>query len=232
MPVKYKGEIDMYFIEGIRDELRDENGGPNNDFFLKMQKIKLQDIEEAVIKLFDEEAPPNLYFHNSMVMKSISGQVDLLANAEKLNDEDYIHLKLAAMFLFTGFISDYDNACEASCRMVEEILPKYNFKRKDISETERLIRNSFSGTIETFTDKVLYDSRYDYLGRVDYLKLTDKLLREETEYGKVSNLKLWVETQRKRLEDNEFHTGTAKLLRGVACEDQIAALNDFARELK
>jgi adenylate cyclase len=232
MPVKYKGEIDMYFVEGIRDELRDEQGGPNNDFFLKMQKIKLQDIEEAVIRMFDEEAPPNLYFHNSQLMKGITSQVDLLANAEKLNDEDYIHLKLAAMFLFTGFISDYDNACDAACRMVDEILPKYNFKKEDISETERLIRNSFSGKIETFTDKILYDSRYDYLGRVDYLRLTDKLLREETEYGRVSTLKSWVEAQRKILEDNEFHTATAKLLRGVTSEDQIGSLNDFARELK
>jgi hypothetical protein len=116
--------------------------------------------------------------------------------------------------------------------MVDEILPKYNFKKDDISETERLIRNSFSGKIETFTDKILYDSRYDYLGRVDYLRLTDKLLREETEYGRVSTLKSWVEAQRKILEDNEFHTATAKLLRGVTSEDQIGSLNDFARELK
>ena len=232
MPVKYKGEIDMYFVNGIVDNLRDDNGGPNKEFFLKMQKIKLQDIEETVIKLFDEEAPPNLYFHNSTVMKSISNQVDLLSNAEKLPDKEYINLKLAAMFLFTGYISDYDNAREASCRMVQEILPRYGFKKDDISETERLIRNSFNSKIETVTDNILFDTRFDYLGRVDYIRLTDKLLREETEYGKVTDARSWIESQRKLLEDFEFITSTARLLRGVTSEEQIGALHEFSRELK
>ena len=232
MPVKYKGEIDMYFVNGIVKGLCDESGDPDNSFFIKMQKIKLQDIEEAVIKLFDDEAPPNLYFHNALVMKSISNQVDLLANAEKLPDEDYIHLKLAAIFLFTGYISDYDNAPDASCRLVEEILPKYGFSKDDIAKTKRLISNSFNANGETVTDIILSDSRFDYLGRVDYIRLTDKLLREETEYGKVTDMRSWIESQRILLEGYEFVTGTARLLRGVSSEDQIVSLNDFARELK
>lgn len=232
MPVKYKGEIDMYFVNGIVDGLCDESGDPNSRFFIKMQKIKLQDIEEAVTKLFDDEAPPNLYFHNALVMKGISNQVDLLANAEKLPEEDYIHLKLAAIFLFTGYISDYDNAPGASCRLVEELLPKYGFKKEDIAQTERLINNSFNSRSDTVTDHILSDSRFDYLGRVDYIRLTDKLMREETEYGKVSDMRSWIESQRKLLERYEFVTATARLLRGVSSEDQIVSLNDFARELK
>ena len=165
-------------------------------------------------------------------MKSISNQVDLLANAEKLPDEDYIHLKLAAIFLFTGYISDYDNAPDASCRLVEEILPKYGFSKDDIAKTKRLISNSFNANGETVTDIILSDSRFDYLGRVDYIRLTDKLLREETEYGKVTDMRSWIESQRILLEGYEFVTGTAKLLRGVSSEDQIVSLNDFARELK
>ena len=65
MPVKYKGELDMYFVNGIVPELRDEEGKPNKKFILKMQMIKLQDIEEVVLKMFDDEAPPDLYFHNA-----------------------------------------------------------------------------------------------------------------------------------------------------------------------
>ena len=50
MPVKYKGEIEMYFVKGIIPELCDENGGPNRKFIVKMQMIKLQDIEEMITK--------------------------------------------------------------------------------------------------------------------------------------------------------------------------------------
>ena len=104
MPVKYKGELEMYFVTGIIPELCDENGGPNDRFILKIQMIKLEDIEDMITKMFDDEAPPNLYFHNSSLVKNISNQVELLSTAEKLSDEDFINLKLASVFLLSGFI--------------------------------------------------------------------------------------------------------------------------------
>jgi hypothetical protein len=113
MPVKYKGEIDMYFIHGIKEDLRDENNRPNNKFILKMQLIKLQDIEEHIIKIYDEEASPDLYFHNSSMVKNISNQVELLSNSEHLSEQEYIYLRLASVFLLTGFISDYYKPMEA-----------------------------------------------------------------------------------------------------------------------
>ena len=229
MPVKYKGELDMYFVNGIVPELRDADGKPNRKFFLKMQMIKLQDIEEAVTKMFDDEAPPNMYFHNSSLVKSISNQVELLSKAEKLQDEKFINLKLASIFLFSGFISDYnyEKHIEASLVAVEEILPKYGFDQSDIEEVRKLVQNSYDNKKESASDNILHDARYDYLGRVDYLKLTDKLWKEEKEYGKVHDRKEWAEIQRKLLIDHEFITGTAKLLRSVPLEDQIAALRAY-----
>jgi class 3 adenylate cyclase len=224
MPVKYKGEIDMYFVNGIVPELRDGEGKPNKKFVLKIQMIKLQDIEEVVIKLFDDEAPPNLYFHNSTFVKSISNQVDLLATAERLSEEEYINLKLAAVFLFTGYINDYDKPMEASYLVIEEILPKYGFDPVNIDEVRRIIKNSFTDNQESLVDHILHDARYDYLGRVDFMKLTDKLLREESEYGISHDRKEWIEIQRKLLNDHDFFTNTSKLLRSVAIEDQVAAL--------
>jgi len=232
MPVKYKGELDMYFVEGIINDFRDENNGPNTKFILKMQLIKLQDIEEYVIKLYDDEAPPNLYFHNSSLLKNIGTQVELLSNAERLSDEKYIHLRLASVFLLTGFISDYDKPMNASCRLVDEILPNYGFNNRNIDETKTIIINSFNERQESVSDKILHDAKYDYLGRVDYIKLTDKLLKEETEYGKVADSKLWIQNQRKILTDQEFITSTAKLLRSVSVEDQVYALQSYGKELK
>ena len=228
MPVKYKGELEMYFVNGIVPDLSDENGGPNRKFVVKMQMIKLQDIEEMITKLFDDEAPPNLYFHNSSLVKNISNQVELLATAENLPEEEFINLKLASVFLLTGFISDYEKPMEASLRLVEEILPRYGFNQENIESTKRIIRNLFTDHQESLSDNILHDARYDYLGRVDYIKLTDKLLRERTEYGKHSDSKTWIEIQRKHLSDHEFITNTARLLRSVPVEDQIAGLQVYS----
>lgn len=227
MPVKYKGEIDMYFVNGIIPELSDNEGKPNKKFILKMQMLKLQDIEEVVIKMFDDEAPPDLYFHNSLMVKSISGQVDLLATAERIPDEDFIKLKLAAIFLFTGFVSDYEKSLDASIKFVEETLPKYGFEQDDIDGVEEIIQNSFNNKQETGIDNILHDSKYDYLGRVDFIKLTDKLLREESEYGIKHDKKEWAESQRQLLIKHEFLTSTGRLLRNVPLEDQIASLEVY-----
>jgi class 3 adenylate cyclase len=229
MPVKYKGELEMYFVNGIIPELSDGENGPNRKFIVKMQLIKLQDVEEMITKLFDDEAPPNLYFNNSSLVRNISNNVELLSRAENLSEEDFINLKLASVFLLTGFIYDYEKPMEASLRLVEEILPKYGFDHMNTESAKKIIRNSYYDHQESLSDNILHDARYDYLGRVDYIKLTDKLLRERTEYGKHSDIEIWIDNQRKLLSDHEFITATARLLRSVPAEDQIAALTVYRK---
>lgn len=224
MPVKYKGELEMYFVTGIVPELRDEDGGPNGKFLIKIQKIKLQDIEDVIIKMFDDEASPNLYFHNSSLLRSICNQVEILSTAENLPDEEFINLKLASVFLLTGFITDYEKPMEASFRLAEEILPRYGFSQENVEITRKLIKNSFEDNQETLSDNILHDARYDYLGRIDYLKLTEKLFRERTEYGKLSDNDSWIEIQTGFLSDHDFRTNTAKIMRSIPIEDQISVL--------
>jgi hypothetical protein len=67
---------------------------------------------------------------------------------------------------------------------------------------------------------------------VDFIKLSEKLLKEETEYGKVGDIKTWIMQNIKLLSEVEFITSAAKLLRGVSAEDQIAAFNSFIKEVK
>jgi adenylate cyclase len=226
MPVKYKGELEMYFVNGIVPELCDENGGPSRKFIVKMQMIKLQDIEEMIIKLFDDEAPPNLYFHNSSLVKNICNIVELLSTAERLPDEDFINLKLASVFLLTGYISDYEKPMEASIRLVEEILPEFGFSNENVTLTSKIIKSSYNEQCDTLVSKILHDAKYDYLGRVDFLKLSDKLLRERTEYGKHPDNSSWIATLKTLLIEHEFMTATGKILRSVSVKEQLAGLPD------
>jgi class 3 adenylate cyclase len=222
MPVKYKGELEMYFVDGIKEGLCNEDGTPNKEFILKLQSIRLLDIEEVIIKMFDDEASPDLYFHNSALVRSISNHVELLSTAEKLPFEEYIHLKLASVFLFTGYIIDYEKPLEGSIRILNEILPRYGFTQTDAELAAGLIKNSFNENYETLSDKILHDARYDYLGRVDYIKLTERLWREKAEHGKNSVNK--IDVQKKLLSQHEFLTSTASMLRSVSIDEQLASL--------
>jgi hypothetical protein len=116
---------------------------------------------------------------------------------------------------------------EASLRLVEEILPGYGFNQENIEVTSKIIKNNYADLQESSIDNILHDARYDYTGRVDYVKLTDKLLRERTEYGKHPDNKTWIEYQRKLLTDHQFITSAAQRLRSVTVEDQIAGLQIY-----
>jgi class 3 adenylate cyclase len=224
MPVKYKGELDMYFVKGIIPELSDEQGFPNNRFRFKMQLIKLQDVEEAINKMFIDDASPNLWFHNAQLAVSIASQAELIATAERLPLEQYINLKLASIFLMTGYMSDYNNPAEASCKLMDEMLPRFGFDESYIISARELVTNSFNEKYESDTDKILHDARYDYLGRVDYIKLSEKLLKERNEHGINKGTGTWRDIQEKLLTDHDFLTNTGKLLRSVPLEEQIAKL--------
>lgn len=224
MPVKYKGELDMYFVTGIVPELSDEQGAPNRRFRFKMQLIKLLDVEEAVNRIFIDDAPPTLYFHNAQLAVNITSQTDLLATAERLSEEEYLDLKLASIFLITGYISDYNDPSKSAIGLMEEILPKFGFDSSSIQTAAQIIERSFEGKCESAIDKILHDAKYDYLGRIDYIKLSERLLKEKIENGMSIELNTWIDIQIKLLEDHNFLTRTGKLLRSVSAEEQITAL--------
>lgn len=224
MPVKYKGEVDMYFVEGIVPELRNESGLPNDMFLFRMQLIRLEDVEEAVIRLFTDDAPPNLYFHNLPMAKSIVAQVELICRSEQVPEKTFFVLKLASLFLITGYITDYENPEAASLSFMDEILPRYGLDAELVNESRLLIRNSYNEIYNTMADRILHDARYEYLGRNDYIRLSDRLLKERTEHGLEIGKEGWEETQKQLLERHEFLTKTARLLRSVSIQEQTDAL--------
>lgn len=229
MPVKYKGELDMHFVKEIIPELRDDKGFPNDHFLFRMHLMKLEDVEEAVFKIFSDEASPNLYFHNLTMTKNIVSQVELLANSERVSEELYFVLKLASLFIFTGYITDYEKPVEAALSTMDEVLSRFSFKENFVDESKKLIKNSFTENYNSLSDRILHDARLDYLGRSDYIRLTDRLLKERTEHGLSIKKEDWIDMQRKLLSGHDFLTGTGRILRSVKVEEQISALEIYYR---
>ncbi|MCK7533499.1 MAG: hypothetical protein MZV63_21935 [Marinilabiliales bacterium] len=73
-------------------------------------------------------ASPDLFFHSAEYIRSVCLQADLLARAEKLEDQDYIHLRLASVFIFFGYVFDYnESSWQQPRRGQEKILSVYGF---------------------------------------------------------------------------------------------------------
>ncbi len=227
MPVKYKGDLEMYFVQGIKPDLCGPDGSPNEKFRTRMRLLRILDLEEMVIRMFEEDAPPNLYFHNASLVRNICNQVDLLATAQQLPEEDLVNLKSAAVFLLAGYVSDYSKPMDGALILLEKKLPEFGFSPGNVEAARQLIENSFTDRHFSLSDMILHDARYDYLGRVDYIRLTDKLFREMSEFGWKCDRKAWLEIQRKFLAEHDFLTDTAKMLRSVPADEQVKALSVY-----
>jgi adenylate cyclase len=230
MPVKYKGDLDMYFVTGIRPELSEPDGSPNRKFLNKIEMIRILDVEEHVFTKYFENASPDLFFHSTDYIRSVCLQADLLARAEKLEDQDYIHLRLASVFLSFGYVFDYNNQMVAAKKRAEEIMSVYGFSRSAYDAITGLMDTASLPVQDSIVGKVLHDAVYDFTGRVDFISMVDKLFREELAYGKVIDPKIWFKNIIKNIEENPFLTETARKLRSVSHEDQLSALQAYAGE--
>ncbi len=230
MPVKYKGELEMYFVNGILPGLTDENGLPNDAFRLKMQLIRLQDVEDHMVRMFEEEAPPDLYFHDTSLVKNICLQADLIANAERISGEEYLSLKLAAIFLFTGYISNYNDPALSSCMLASEMLPRFGFSDRFIVAANALITGSYNDIYDSDAARILHDARYSYLGRVDFLTLSRRHFRERNENGQSIDWEAWKDNQKQLLIKHEFLTESARMMRNVSAGEQKRQLEKLDRQ--
>ena len=105
MPVKYKGEIDMYLIEGFRPHLSVNGLGikPNQAFQTRLGIVRFDDIEETVLNMLEEKLPKNLYYHNLKHTIDVTTQVEIIGRSEGITDYEMLMLKTAAIFHDTGF---------------------------------------------------------------------------------------------------------------------------------
>jgi uncharacterized protein len=109
---------------------------------------------------------------------------------------------------------------------MDELLPRFGFDDSYINAARQLIQNSFVENYNTPSDRILHDAMYDYLGRVDYLRMSEKLLKERKEHGVATGIDDWKDQQKKLLSEHDFLTGTGILLRSVTKEEQVAALEN------
>ena len=228
MPVKYKGDLDMYFVKGIKPDLCDSDGSPNSKFFTRVEMIRILDVEEHVLTKYSENASPDLFFHSTDYIRSVCLQADLLARAEKLDDQEYIHLRLASMFVFFGYVFDYNDPAAASKKRAGEILSVYGFERHTLDAVTDLMDSAFDPEQKSISGMVLHDAVYSYAGRIDFITMVDRLYREEIAYGKARDQKAWFRNLTETIEKNHFLTETARKLQSVPQREQIINLQAFA----
>jgi adenylate cyclase len=226
LPVKYKGNIDMYFVNGLRPELSvDLKEIPNKRFFTKLQLLRLTDLEDLVFESILKNLPEYIHYHSLEIAQKVYNQAFLLCRAEEVDQDDRLLIRTAALFLNTGLTQAYSNYENRSAVICREILPDFQYSEKQIDQICNLIlATKLPFDPQNRLEKILIDAKMDYIGRPSYSTKIKLLHQELNEAGIKINGQQFKNKQLELLFEFEFYTLSAQRLREVKGTDQISII--------
>jgi len=228
-PVKYEGELDMYYVDKLKPELTDLDGGliPNHIFQVKYALRQFSDLQETILDKLEKELPEYLFYHNYKHTIDVVNQAELIGYGERVSDEEILLLKTAALFHDAGHIISYQNHEYYGCQIVKELLPQYNYTENQIDKiTELIMATELPPNPKGVLQRIMCDSDLDYLGRIDFIPVSNTLYDELKAQNKMGSLNDWNKIQVKFLTSHQYFTDTANKLREVNKEKQIERIKD------
>lgn len=228
-PVKYSGLMDVYIVDGLEESMLDKETGNANDIYnTKYFTIQFMDLQEIVLDMLEEHLPKNLYYHNIKHTIDVITEVELIGWAEGLNEEQILLLKVAALFHDVGHTVDYKNHEYHGAQIAAEMLPRYNYNQEQIDTVKRLILSTRTPhNPQDLMEEVMCDSDLDYLGRSDFIPVSEDLYRELKEREMVNSWDEWNNIQLKFINSHQYFTNTAQNLRQVNKQMQIERIKSL-----
>ncbi len=233
LPVKYKGDLQMYKVTGLKPEFSVNWEGvlPNESFRVKLGLIQFTDIQEIILDKLEKELPDYLYYHNVKHTVDVVTEVELIGWGEGCTDEEILLLKTAGLFHDAGHIVAYDNHEYYGTLLAKELLPKYSYTPKQIEQICSLIMATKLPPRPTnLLENIICDSDLDYLGRSDFIPVSNTLYEELKGLNKIGSLNDWNKIQVKFISGHQYFTKTARSLREVNKQLQIERIQSLITE--
>lgn len=233
LPVKYKGDLDIYQVMSIKPEFSKYGLGkePNDLFRVKFGLIQFTDIQEIILDRLEKELPSYLYYHNVKHTVDVVTEVELIGWAEGCSDEEILLLKTAGLFHDAGHTVSYDNHEHHGTLMAREFLPAYNYSPEQIEQIcDIIMATRLPPQPGDLLQRIICDSDLDYLGRSDFIPVSNTLYEELKAQKKIGSLNDWNKLQVKFISVHQYFTRTAQSLREVNKQKQIDRIQSLITE--
>lgn len=230
LPVKYKDDLQMYKVKGLKPEysINGEGIGPNEMFRIKFGLIQFTDIQEIILDKLEMDLPGYLFYHNVKHTVDVVTEVELIGWAEGCSDEEILLLKTAALFHDAGHIVAYDNHEFYSTEIARKMLPEFNYTPDQIEKICAIIMSTKLPPKPTnLLENIICDSDLDYLGRSDFIPVSNTLYEELKAQNKMGSLNDWNKIQVKFISGHQYFTKTARKLREVNKQLQIERIQSI-----
>ncbi|OFX28939.1 MAG: hypothetical protein A2X08_10570 [Bacteroidetes bacterium GWA2_32_17] len=233
IPVKYVGDINLYQVKGFTPTYSIDNNGllPNKKFTIKFQLIKFDDLEEFMLDKLERELPKYLYYHNLKHTIDVGIQVEILGRGENITDEEMLLLKTAALFHDSGQSIQTNGHELIGTKIASDILPKFGYSSEQITVINEIIMaTKLPPEPKTLLQNIICDADLDYLGRSDFIPVSNMLYKELHEQNLIGSINDWNKLQVKFLSIHQYFTETGNKLREVNKQTQIERLKSEITE--
>jgi len=230
LPVKYKGDLQIYRVIGLKRELSTDGKGvfPNKAFRIKFGLIQFTDIQEIILDKLEKELPGYLYYHNVKHTVDVVTEVELIGWAEGCTDEEILILKTAGLFHDVGHTVSYDDHEYHGTIIAREMLPRFNYTPEQIDSICSIIMSTrLPPKPSNLLEAIICDSDLDYLGRSDFIPVSNTLYEELKAQNKMGSLNEWNKLQVKFISGHQYFTRTARRLREVNKQLQIKRIQSL-----
>ncbi len=233
-PVKYQGDMEMFYIRRLRPALsvnRAVGEFPNDTFQIKYALRQFTDLEELVLDKLEKELPKFIHYHNFKHTIDVVNQAELIGLGEGVDDESLLLLKTAALFHDTGLTISFENHEFLGTQIARSMLPKWKYTEEQIAKIcDLIMATKLPPNPQNLLEKVMCDADLDYLGRSDFIPISNSLYDELIDQGKNIDINTWNRNQVKFLTNHQYFTNTALRLREVGKEYQIERLSKLIAE--
>jgi adenylate cyclase len=231
IPVKYKGDMEILKLKKIKPAYavnRKVGRYANHIFMIKYLLSQFNDIQELILDKLEKELPEFLFYHNVKHSIDVINQAELIGYGEGVDDEAILLLKTAALFHDAGHIVAYDNHEFHGTQLAKEYLPKFKYNQEQIDQIcDLILATKIPPQPGNLLEKIMCDADLDYLGRSDFIPVSNTLYNELKQQNKIGDINEWNKLQLKFISHHQYFTQTALNLREVNKQKQIERIKSL-----
>lgn len=176
--------------------------------------MNLPKARDYIFKRLEKELHQNLSYHSLKHVLDVEQAANLLADAEKITQQERVLLLTAVAYHDSGFIYQTSKHEEKGCEIAKETLPQFDYTATEIDLICGMIMaTKIPQTPQTKLEQIICDADLDYLGRDDFWEIGNRLYQELSVYGILGSEEEWNKLQLRFLEAHNFQTPSAIKLR-------------------
>ncbi len=141
--------------------------------------MKYKKAQEYILSKLESDLDSNLYYHNISHTLDVMQSSMRIAEGEGIGDYEKQLLETAAAYHDCGMLNTYAGHEKASCLITEEILPTFDFSKKEIERINAMIMATrLPQKPLSHLEQIICDADLDYMGRDDFFMIAHSLQLE------------------------------------------------------